>query len=827
MEYKKLKHFIFSKDYREKFSYTSPQKGRTPNREGFSSDKRKSHGDFLKSSFESAIQSSINERKQYINIEESLDELGFNLEFEINSEFEHTIKSLEDQRAKIELLSLKKKEGSLLVTLYVPKGKQYVLSEKIEKYINENTKSGKAKNQDLIEGIKSINNAIFDTYWTDSKEVLPSDNEIVWWEIWLREIDLEKIEGFIKSSATLELIHDESKPILFPDRAIIYLKGNKSQIIELINISDKIAELRRAKETSEFLVNESNKNQVEWVNDLLERTTFSDSDSYITILDTGVNNGHKLINPVLKHTDLHTIDSSWEVNDNDGHGTGMAGICAYGDLNSALLSKKTLFINHKLESVKLIPQSNIINNPSFGYATEQCVYTVEIEDPNRKRNFCMAVASRDGRDKGQPSAWSGTLDLLTSGYPNQPKRLFFVSGGNLELNSINKNDYIDRNTLESIHDPGQSWNAVTVGAYTKLSTIKDKSHQSYKPIAPVDDLSPYSTTSAVWEDIWPYKPDIVLEGGNVAYNSHTKHSDTTDSLSLLTTSHRVTINQFTTFSATSAATAFASKMAAEIQSNYPNFYPETIRAIIIHSASWKTPMLNRFSKQKGKNIEYDYRNLLRHFGYGVPDLNLALWSSKNVLTLIVQDEIQPFIKDGTEIKTNEMHIHELPWPKEELQKFGDIDVEMRVTLSYFIEPSPGQKGWKNKYRYASHGLRFDVKTPEESPEQFRKRINEEDREKNAKAETSSDSKDWVLGKRLRSKGSIHSDIWKGSAAKLAERNQIAIFPVGGWWKDRKHLERYEQKSRYSLIITLSTPETEIDIYTPVKNIVTIKTSIEL
>ena len=39
---------------------------------------------------------------------------------------------------------------------------------------------------------------------------------------------------------------------------------------------------------------------------------------------------------------------------------------------------------------------------------------------------------------------------------------------------------------------------------------------------------------------------------------------------------------------------------------------------------------------------------------------------------------------------------------------------MRVTLSYFIEPNPSQRG-NSRYRYQSHGLRFDVKRPTETP----------------------------------------------------------------------------------------------------------------
>ncbi len=47
---------------------------------------------------------------------------------------------------------------------------------------------------------------------------------------------------------------------------------------------------------------------------------------------------------------------------------------------------------------------------------------------------------------------------------------------------------------------------------------------------------------------------------------------------------------------------------------------------------------------------------------------------------------------------------------------------MRVTLSYFIEPNPSERGFSARYRYESHGLRYDVKRPAESGADFRARI---------------------------------------------------------------------------------------------------------
>ena len=182
---------------------------------------------------------------------------------------------------------------------------------------------------------------------------------------------------------------------------------------------------------------------------------------------------------------------------------------------------------------------------------------------------------------------------------------------------------------------------------------------------------------------------------------------------------------------------------------------------MIHSAEWPDAIKNQFLADELKS---SYTELLRICGYGVPNWERALYSAGNSLTLISQAEIQPYEKktNSSGYRTKEMHLYELPWPKEVLQDLPpEIEVRMRVTLSYFIEPGPGEIGWKDRYRYASHALRFDVKSPAET-EEFVRRINVASRtEEEGYPGTQSASDHWVIG----SKGEIeinYSDIWKGS-----------------------------------------------------------------
>jgi hypothetical protein len=218
--------------------------------------------------------------------------------------------------------------------------------------------------------------------------------------------------------------------------------------------------------------------------------------------------------------------------------------------------------------------------------------------------------------------------------------------------------------------------------------------------------------------------------------------------------------------------------------------------------------------------------LVRRYGYGVPDLGRALLSTRNDLTLIVEDQLQPFQQGaGAAVKTRDMKIHKLPWPREQLAELGAAPVELRVTLSYFIEPNPGDRGWTRRHRYSSHGLRFRVKSETESLNEFRARINQAAYDEEEGVSVGAGNERWLLGT-FRDRGSIHSDFWQGTAADLAARDAVGVFPVGGWWKEKPYLERYDAMARYALIVTIRAPGSDVDIYTSVEAQVAIATEIE-
>lgn len=752
---------------------------------------------------------------------------GVYLQFKSSPGFDLKIKSLEDMRSrKIRLCNVKKEveivydeqtreeteKEILLATVYIANEKRHFFINKINQYATQEVQSGKPKNADLIDGINDLQKAMARSFWQDNLREIPG-TDAKWCEVWLSGETMFVESRFIAVLDMLQIPYKEGR-IIFPERIVKLIYVNHNQLESLVTHSDDIAEFRSAKVTADFWIRQTNRDQAEWVQDLINRLDVNrDSLQSICILDTGINNGHPLLNPLLDDLDCHTVNQEWDVHDHKGHGTLMAGIAALGNIQNHFESTERIEVPHVLESVKILPPEPNHTDPNlWGDITNQGISRAEIHAPHRKRVICMSATSMDNIDHGRPSSWSGALDQICSGSEDGNKRLFIVSVGNYSADDIREiANYPTYQANDSVHDPAQSWNALSVGAYTQLTNITDPTLNGYRPIADVNQISPFSTTSLSWNDEWPIKPEVVFEGGNAVVDDRGFVS-TCDDLSLISTFYQPNNQYFKEFMMTSAATAQAANFAAKIQAVYPHYWSETIRGLIVHSAEWPQELKAQFARN---NLKGELKKVLRACGYGVPDFERATNCASNSLTLISQAEIQPYEYRNGRVCTKDMHFYSLPWPREILLDLGDIEVEMRITLSYFIEPGPGEVGWKDRYRYPSHLLRFDINSPGESQDEFLRRINAALRnEENGNPETPSASDHWLIGSQ-RNKGSIHSDIWKGTSADLATSNMIAVSPRIGWWRERKHLGKCESQTRYTIIVSIKTARQDIDIYTPV------------
>lgn len=756
---------------------------------------------------------------------ELLGEEGFDLKLE----------SLDSTRG-FELRSVRKVDGQTHATVFVPTGRLEAFIRKIEAYRTEDTtgRVPRPKNQDLVAGISEIRLAVLRSFWTDDEALYPErEDQSIWWEVWVQvkpNEDADEVFAAVVAAVGAAPLRLSTKVLKFSERLVLTAYGPPAAWTGcFVPLLDRLAELRRAKELPTDYFRLSPQEQRAFIDDLVTRVTPPGADApAVCLLDFGVHAAHPLLRPVLAEADNHVVNPEWErVDRTEMHGTEMAGLIAYGpDLQSLLGGREAVTLRHRLESVRILRTDHRHPEEAWGYVTQAGLSIAETGAPRRPRVACLPVTADDrGRDRGLPSSWSAALDEHAAGQLDDQRRLYVVSAGNIRDLIGNDTFVYPQTNLENsgIEDPGQSWNALTVGAMTDRIDIQAEEFDGFQPVAPRGGLCPSSRTSYSWDDkTVPLKPDIVMEGGNYA-RSPEGRVDACDDLSLLTTGMEPTGRLLSLMSDTSASTALAARAAATLMADYPTLWPETIRGLLVHASDWTPEMLRQIPGQS----QEDRHRRLRCFGYGVPDLERARYTVENCVSLIHQGEIQPFRLDGGTARTNHFVLHALPWPTTVLRDMQAAGVTVRITLSYFVEPSPGRRGWGKKFRYASHGLRFAVRGPTETTESFCRRVSRQEWEENGERPATRDPIDWAIGPRLRTRGSLHCDWWTASAADVAACGEVAVYPVTGWWLERKHLGFVERRTRYSLIITLSTDADEVDLYTPIAQQVGLVTEIRV
>jgi len=808
-----LSHIILN-GYNVSLPYTTH--GRAPNFRLKEGREVRTHGDKIISSFNTAISTFSNQEVNFDFVY---------LEFESASNFELAFKSFEDVAGNYRLASCKtllsydidgNAEVTFKVAVYLNKKAVANFLDKVEKYLTQETITGKPKNQNLIANIETIRAATLESFWQEPNINFPASNISVWWEVWFSGNDKEKVLLFLNSLSN-DSIKTNNRLLIFPENVVGLIKATPQELAESLLSIDNLSELRKPIETADFFNNLDKTWEDEFINDLRGRinSQISRNNVSICLLDTGVNRVNPLLIDLIPEKNLDSVNPSWTNSDSNrnGHGTPMAGLIIYGDMIESMSSSSTINVTSNIESVKIIDQ--ISNDPDlYGQITLEAIAIGEIMNPLNKRVVCLAVtAAAEFENLGRPSSWSAAIDQKMFGTIDQrnDKTLILISVGNLPFEE--RLNYPISNDDFSIEDPAQAYNAISIGAYTNKDKIDLLTYPNAELLARRGGLSPCSATSVSWGKIWPRKPDVVFEGGNDAiFNSNILDHE---SLKLLSTGvGGVGKSWITTMADTSAATALASKFTSELYQNYPNLRPETIRALIIHSADWNDIMLN--NRLLSSLSIQEKIILLSKVGYGIPNLQRALSSAENSLNIIAERTLSPFKLEESRVKTDKFHLFDLPWPTDILSELAESDVKLKITLSYFIEPNPGNKKYANEQSYKSYGLRFKMIDRNERVDRFKARVSKSI--KNEQEDYIKEgSENWLLGSAVRDKGSIHKDIWVGAAADLALRNKIAVYPVGGWWKNRKNLNRYNTLVRYSLIISIESRETDIDIYNNVLN----------
>ena len=367
---------------------------------------------------------------------------GFYLEFEMPAAAvkSGTVESLENRRGKhpIELVSVRPlNEEKVAATVFVPEAQRDYYLKKVTAYRDEDRPPNQRgetgpKNEKLVASIDTARLAVARSLYTDKPELFPGPGQTVWWEVWLRRGTRPIFDA---AAQRLDLMMREHA-LTFPDREVVLVCATAEVLGRIVANTDTVAELRLARDTPGLFMVMDGAEQRLWSEDLARRIAPPPADApAVCLLDSGTTWRHPLIQCGLDPADQQAYDRSWPVEDTSrqghgGHGTQLSGLALHGDLIDLLASNGPVPLQHRLESVKILPDRGANDPDLYGAITAQAVYAAEIVAPHRPRAVCLAVTSPGDHWRGRPSSWSAELDKLAFG-EEDVRRLIVVSAGNI------------------------------------------------------------------------------------------------------------------------------------------------------------------------------------------------------------------------------------------------------------------------------------------------------------------------------------------------------------------------------------------------------------
>lgn len=513
----------------------------------------------------------------------------------------------------------------------------------------------------------------------------------------------------------------------------------------------------------------------------------------IVILDSGLTTGHPLLASAVG--DAQSYLPGKDATDEHGHGTHVAGLALYGDVEVAIRERR-LVPGLRLFSGRILDENNENNT---GFVENQITEAVRYFHGT----YGCKIFNLSFGDQNKPyigghvKGIAYTLDTLS----RELGVLFVVSSGNVlgsQLEALEwKNSYPQYLWLEdrAILDPAPALNALTVGSLARYDqTINSQRHTSDPaevPVARRDQPSPFSRRGpSVGGAI---KPELVAYGGNWALNTRAgANMLVRNSLGeLSTTNGFVGGHLFAEQSGTSMAAPQVAHLAARILSEHPQADSKLLRALLVAHAS----IPEASQELCGENTEA----LRRICGYGRVDTHALSRSLENEVTLLAE----------ARIANKRHHFYEVPIP-DEFVSTGRRLKEITVALAY----TP----YVRSTRIAYKATRVDFKVVaapdlDHVSTMFNRATEQDDYENIAEL-----SKPDVSG-RTRGKGTVQKATWRFkqfTERSILRNNRLFVVVTRNdhpWGEPHSATEE-----SYSMVICLRDRENEqARLYTEIRN----------
>ncbi len=524
----------------------------------------------------------------------------------------------------------------------------------------------------------------------------------------------------------------------------------------------------------------------------------------VCVIDSGIMEGHFLLQPaIIANRSFSFVPSDTDVSDkvaNGGHGTRVSSAILYPTEipKTGLCQLPCHIIN-----MRILDDENKLSNDLYPPSL-----MMEVYEKNRDvKLFNLSVASRFPSRTTHMSAWAATIDKLM--WENDI--LFLVSAGNLPWNlGFLKNpgilhylhnttqQYPDflLNNASRIANPAQSSFALTVGSVC-LHNYEDLDKKSF---GKKDDPSSFSRTGlGIWGMI---KPDVVEYGGDwIKEKTANPNISINDSVCPeLVRSGGGAIGKDAI--GTSFATPKVTSIAVALQKSFPQLSALMYRALIVQSARWPEFAFNNHQLK-----------WIRHFGYGIPNINRAIENTSSRITFIEEGRISPSNAD----------IYTIKIPDEIRRQGDDYKILLEITLSYKANIRRTRQRTRS---YLSTWLTWETsKLNDDTLAAFKDRVlkkletesdtdeidetiqvNQEQAEKTTIKWAISTRKDWSINDVRRQDSTVQKDWAVIDSFKLPEELCIAVVGRKGWEKDVK------KEVPYAIAVSFEVLNSEINLY---------------
>ncbi|MDZ4785585.1 MAG: S8 family peptidase [bacterium] len=532
----------------------------------------------------------------------------------------------------------------------------------------------------------------------------------------------------------------------------------------------------------------------------------------VCILDSGINSNHPLLKTAVAESESYV--QGQDIDDDAGHGTAVAGIALYGDVEGCTAN------NFWEPQFWLFNGKILYRDPHSGEACfdEKTIEKTIIEAVNYFaeehgcRIFNLSIGNRNAPYDGRHvRGIAYVLDTLA----RKHNVLFVVSAGNFngsEEPPIPEQSWRDEypryliDNASVIIDPAPALNALTVGSLARHNATVNSQRRpdEINELSPASENQPSPFTRHGPSVKGALKPELMAYGGNLAspiIPEGRQWRPDIRGLGVLTMNHDFVGNTLLKeISGTSFAAPYVTHLAGRLLNEYPEASANLLRALLVNHAKLPHECINIFSeeakKQYGNATETKNRELVREIaGYGSVDEDILFRSSENSVVLIAEDSIE----------NDAYQFYELPLPEKFLRSNRAIR-EIRVTLAY----SPVVRTTRMDYTATKINYRL-VKG--NSLDEIQRSFNHETQNETDSRSDDVDGKRRIISTKIRDKGTVQSSIWMLKQLNPNEKWFVVVTRQDRDWGVSLSLEQ----ENYALVITVTDKENqEAQLYTQIK-----------